>query len=332
VRRTVEAADADTAAAVEDARAVQVSLLAQVAATYVDLRGVQTQRRLTAETLDTANALLKLAQDSRREGLGDDVDVDNARAAAASLEAALPPLDQQATADRNQLALLLAAAPGSLDAELKAGDALPPAPLAVPIGLPSDLARRRPDIREAEAALHAAVARQGVAVASLYPTVSLNAGFGFEASRPAALTDWAARYLSVGPSLDVPVFDAGQRMATIKIQDVRAKAAAIAYAQTVLAALDEAEDAISAYDHERPRQTALQTAAAQSEAALDLAQRRYAAGTGNYRDVLSAKAKAQQAQLALAGSTALTDEDLVGVYRAIGGGWQAAEEAPTAHP
>lgn len=325
VRRTVEAADATTAAAQEDARAVRVTVLAQVAATYVDLRGVQTQRRVTAETLETAKSLLALARDSRREGLGNDQDVDDASAAAASLEAALPLLDQQAAADRNQLAVLLAVTPGALDAELESDAPPPPTPVRVPIGLPSDLARRRPDIREAEAALHAAVARQGVAVASLYPTVSLNAGFGFEASRPAALTDWAARYLTAGPSLDLPLFDAGQRLATVKIQDVRAKAAAVAYAQTVLGALDEAEDAVGAYNRQQTRQGSLQSAVDDSRASLALSQRRYATGSSSYREVLTAQGKLEQAQLALAASTALTDEDLIGLYRALGGGWRASE-------
>jgi multidrug efflux system outer membrane protein len=328
VRRTIEAADADTLAAEEDARAVRVVVLAEVAAAYVDLRGVQAQRALSAEALKTAQDQLRLAADSRRQGLGNDVDLHSATAAAASLEATLPILDQQASVDRNQLALLLAAAPGSLDGELQSAAPTPPAPLVVPIGLPSDLARRRPDIREAEAALHAAVARQGVAVASLYPSVSLNAGFGFEASRPAALTDWAARYLTAGPSIDVPVFDAGQRLATIRIEDARAKSAAVSYAQTVLEALDQAEDAVSAYGQQQARRASLQVSANESQAAFDLAQRSYRAGSSSYRAVLEAQAKLQQAQLALAAGAALTDEDLVGLYRALGGGWQMAEQDP----
>lgn len=327
VRRTVEAADADTLAAQEDARAVRVVVLAEIAATYIDLRGLQAQRRVTGEALATARDQLRLAAESRRQGLGNDVDVHNATAAAANLEASLPVLDQQATADRNQLAMLLAVAPGALDAELTADAATPPTPVIVPIGLPSDLARRRPDIREAEAALHAAIARQGVAVASLYPSVSLNAGFGFEASRPAALSDWAARYLTAGPSLDVPIFDAGQRLATIHIQDVRAKSAAVAYAETVLGALDQAEDAVSAYGQQKVRQDSLQAATAESRAAFELTQRSFTTGSSSYRDVLMARARLQQAELALAASTALTDQDLVGLYRALGGGWQVAEQA-----
>ncbi|MDR3512149.1 MAG: efflux transporter outer membrane subunit [Caulobacteraceae bacterium] len=327
VRRTVEAADADTAAAVEDARAVRVSLMAEVAAAYVDLRAVQARRAVTAEALETAKGLLRLAEDSRRAGLGGDLDIANARAEVATAEAALPPLDQQVSADKNQLALLLAANPGALDAELDAAKALPPVPPQVPVGLPSDLARRRPDIRRAEARLHAAVARQGVAVANLYPSISLNAGAGFEASKMANLTNWAARYMTIGPSLDLPVFDAGQRRATVKIQDVRAKEAALTYAQAVLAALHEVDDAITAYDLEQSRRTSLETAVAENRTALALAQRRYQTGSVSFRDVLDAEDKLQQAQLALTASAAATDEDLVGLYKALGGGWQAGPPA-----
>lgn len=323
VRRGVEAAQADTAAAAFDAEAVRVALRAEVASAYIDLRAVQARRRISEESVATAQGLLRLALDARAQGLGGDLDVVQARAALASAQAALPPLDQQAAEDRSQLALLLAAPPGALDAELAAPQAVPPVPPSVPAGLPADLARRRPDIRRAEAQLHAAVARQGVAVASLYPAVSLNADFGLEASKPAALTDWAARYMTVGPSLDLPVFDAGQRLANVHIQDVRAREAALAYAQTVLAAVHEAQNAITAYGQEQARRTALETAADQSRQALALAERRYRAGSVSFRDVLDAQDRLQQAELALTGSQALTDQDLVGLYKALGGGWRA---------
>ncbi len=331
VRRTVEAADADTQAAVEDARAVRVALMAEVASTYIDLRAAQAQRRVAEDDLATARALLRLAEDSRNAGLGDDLDIAGARAAAASAEAQPPPLDQRIAADKNQLALLLAARPGALDDELGAAAAVPPIPPEVPVGLPSDLARRRPDIRRAEAQLHAAVARQGVAVANLYPRLSLTAASGFEASEPAALASWAARYLTVGPTLDVPIFDAGQRLATVHLQDVRAKEAALAYARAVLGALSEVETAITAYDHEQARRASLGAAETQSRTALTLARRRYQTGWVSFRDVLNAQDKVQQAQLGLTESTAATAEDLVGLYRALGGGWEAGEPpaAPT---
>jgi NodT family efflux transporter outer membrane factor (OMF) lipoprotein len=329
VRRTVEAADANTAAAIEDGRAVRVALAAEVGATYVDLRGTQALEAAAEARLATARAVLRLAQDARRAGLGDDRSLSAAAAAVGAAEALLPPLESQAEASRSQLALLLAAKPGALDAELADPKALPPLPATVPAGLPSDLARRRPDVRRAEAQLHAAVAQQGVAAAALFPSIVLQASAGYQASRPAALTDWAARYLTLGPSLDLPVFDAGQRRANVQLQDVRAKQAALAYAQTVLNALHEVEDAMTAYGQERSRQDSLQAVFVQDRGTLDLTQRRYRAGSANYREVLDAQDRLQAAQEALIASTSAAGEDLIALYRALGGGWErGAAEAP----
>jgi multidrug efflux system outer membrane protein len=322
IRRQVEAAEADTLAAVEDSRAVQVALKAEVALAYIDLRSVQERHDLGLDNLDTARSLLRLAEDARKAGLGSDLDVANASAAVASAEAQLPPLERQAAADRNQLTLLLALHPGALDAELDTEKAVPPSPPKIPVGLPSDLARRRPDIRRAEAQLHAAVARQGVAVASLYPSVVLNATGGFQASDPANLAVWAARYMTVGPSLDLPVFDAGQRRANVRLQDVRSREAALAYAQTVLGALHEVEDAMAAYDRELARRAALQDAVDQSRKALALARERFQAGSVSFREVLDAQSQLQQADIALAASTGVAAEALVGLYKALGGGWE----------
>jgi NodT family efflux transporter outer membrane factor (OMF) lipoprotein len=323
VRRTVEAADASTEAAVQDSRAVRVALSAEVAAAYVELRGAQALRRLSEARLATARDLLRLAEQAREADLGGDQDIADAKAAVASAEAVLPPLQAQETLDRNQLALLLAENPGALETELAAPAPLPAAPRLASTGLPSDLARRRPDIRRAEAELHAAVAMQGVAVADLYPRVVLQASGGYQASHPGDLTSWAAHYLTVGPTLDLPLFDAGRRRANIQLQDVRAKEAALAYAQTVLGALHEVEDAMAVYGRERARLVALQTVVDQQNAAFDLAHRRYAAGSSAFREVLANQDRLQAAQLAQVQSAMAADEDLVALYRALGGGWEA---------
>lgn len=325
VRRSVEAAGAEAGAAIEDSRAVRVSLAAEVASTYIDLRGVEARRAVVEQAIATAESLRKLAIDARRGDLGDDLEVAAASAAVANARAQLPPLDQASAADRNRLALLLAVRPGALDAELARPAALPPTPPVVPVGLPSDLARRRPDIRGAEALLHAAVARQGVAVAMLYPSFSLGGSAGYEASRPAALSEWAAHYLNFGPTLDLPLFDGGQRRGNVRLADIHAREAALAYAQTVLVALHETEDAMEAYRQEQFRRTSLEAALAQSQAALTLAEARYQTGTVSFHDVLAARDKLQQAQLGVVASRAAASQDLVGLYRALGGGWEGAE-------
>jgi NodT family efflux transporter outer membrane factor (OMF) lipoprotein len=321
IRRETEAARAEAEAAVEDQRAVQVALMAEVAATYIDLRSAQARRAVAEQDVATAAHLLKLAQDARAAQLGSDFDVAGAQAALASSRAELPPLDQQARVDKDRLAVLLALKPGELDAELGGQAAPPPLPAAVPAGLPSELARRRPDIRAAEAQLHAAVARQGVAVATLYPSLSLTGGAGYQAGSTSALTDWAARYTTIGPAIDLPIFDAGQRRANVRIADAGAKAAALAYAQTVLAALQETEDAMSGYQQEQLRLGELDAAVAEARRALDLAQDRFRAGSISFRDVLDAQSRLQQAEMAWTASRAAAAENLVALYRALGGGW-----------
>ena len=251
-------------------------------------------------------------------------DPENPAVAAASAEAELPPLDRQIAADKNQLALLLALQPGALDAELDRAAKPLVTPPPVPLSLPANLARRRPDVRRAEAQLHAAVARQGVATAALYPAISLNTGFGYQASNTARLGAWAAHYLTAGPSLDLPIFDAGQRRANVRLMDLRARSAALTYAQTVLTALHEVNDAITAYAAAQRQEARLAEAADAERAALALARRSFQAGATSFRDVLLAQDKQAQADLALSQASAQTAQAVVSLYRALGGGWPEA--------
>ena len=307
VRRAVEAADADTDAALWDARAVRVALMAEIAAAYLDLRAAEARRGVAGEAVSTSQALFKLARASRGQGLTNDVDLAAAAGAAASAEAELPPLDRQIAADKNQLALLLALQPGALDAELDRAAKPLVTPPPVPLSLPANLARRRPDVRRAEAQLHAAVARQGVATAALYPAISLNTGFGYQASNTARLGAWAAHYLTAGPSLDL-----------------RARSAALTSAQTVLTALHEVNDAITAYAAAQRQEARLAEAADAERAALALARRSFQAGATSFRDVLLAQDKQAQADLALSQASAQTAQAVVSLYRALGGGWPEA--------
>ena len=182
IRRTVEAATAQVKAAEDEQASVRLAVRAEVAAAYVDLRDAQRKRHLAAQNIRTGERLMQLVEKSRAAGLSNDIDLASAKGQLAGLKATLPGLEARIRTDENQLTLLIAAAPGSLDDELGARAAPPLAPARIAVGLPSDLARRRPDIRRAEDALHAAVAMQGVATASLYPTFALNAGLGYEAA------------------------------------------------------------------------------------------------------------------------------------------------------
>lgn len=323
VRRSIEAADATTQASIEDRNDMLVSLQGDVARYYIDLRATQLRRSVLEDDLTSQRDILDLTRDRARVGIGNDVDVANAAAEVTSTEAQLPPATAEIAQDINQLSLLLALPPGGLRAELDTAKPVPPVPPQVPVGLPADLARRRPDIRRAEAQLHAATAQIGVAVAQLFPQLTLNADVGVQAQRFADLSSWAGRFFSLGPSLEIPVFSGGSRRATVRLQDVKAQEAAVAYASTVLSALHEVENALTVYGTEQSRHASLAETLAQNRIALNLAQQRYQSGIANFLDVLDAERTLQQTELSLADSTAAVSTDLVALYKALGGGWQS---------
>jgi NodT family efflux transporter outer membrane factor (OMF) lipoprotein len=321
VRRSVEAAEAGLEVSVEDQRAVLVSVLADVAQSYLELRGAQAHLRVAQENLATINELLDLTRQRRAAGLTTHIDLANAVAQATLARAELPAFGLQITQNINQLSQLLGREPQALRAELDDAAPVPSVPPDVSIGVPADLARRRPDIREAEANLHVATAQIGVAVADLFPRLTLAASGGFQSETPGNLLEWASRFGSIGPTLSLPIFDRG-RWKTVRLYDVRAQEAALAYQRTVLNALHEVENALAAYSADQQRRTWLDATVAQNRDALALSRQRYESGVATFIDVLDVERTLQQNQLALADSVTAVSTDLVRVYRALGGGWQ----------
>lgn len=321
VRRSVEAADAALQVSVEDHRAVMVSVLADVSQSYMELRAAQARLAIAKENLATIDELLDLTRQRRAAGLTTQIDVINAMAQDTATRAELPVFDLEITQSINQLSQLLAREPQALRAELDGAAPVPEARSDVSIGLPADLARRRPDIREAEANLHAATAQIGVAVANLFPRLTLAANGGFQSETAGNLLEWASRFVSFGPTLDLPIFDQG-RWKTVRLYDVRAQEAALAYQRTVLNALHEVENALAAYGADQQRRAWLDATVAQNRDALTLSRQRYASGLATFIEVLDAERTLQQNQLALAESIGAVSTDLVRIYRTLGGGWQ----------
>ena len=326
VRRSVEAADAGVQVSVEDYRAVMISVLADVAQSYVELRGAQARLHIPMENLATVDELLDLTRQRRAAGLTTHIDVSNAVAQAAVTQAELPTFELQITQSINQLSQMLGREPGALRAELDGAAPMPAVPLEVSIGLPAELARRRPDIREAEANLHVATAQIGVAVANLFPRLTLGATGGVQSAAADNLLEWASRFGSFGPTLELPVFDLG-RWKTVHLSDVRAQEAALAYQRTVLNALHEVENALAAYGADQQRRVWLSAAVAQNLDVLALSKQRYESGVVTFIDVLDMQRTLQQNQLSLADSNAAASADLVRVYRTLGGGWQGIQPA-----
>ncbi len=322
VRRSVEAANADMQASIEDERDVTVSLASDVAEAYIDLRGSQLRKSILEQSLATQRDVLELTRQRWNAGLTTDLDVENAASEVSATEAQLPLADREITEDINQLSELMTRKPDALRAELQQTKPVPPVPPTVPIGLPSDLARRRPDIRRAEASLHAATARIGVAVADLFPELTLSVAGGYQSEGLSELIEAASRFATLGPTIDLPIFDAGARRATIRLQDVKAKEAAIDYARTVLGALNEVENALAAYGADQDRRVSLAAAVDASRNALTLARQRYEGGVTSFIEVLDAERTLQQNQLSLADATTAVSSDLVLLYKTLGGGWQ----------
>jgi NodT family efflux transporter outer membrane factor (OMF) lipoprotein len=321
LRRTAEAADATLQVSVEDQRAVQVSLLAQVAQAYLQLRSAQAREAVARQDLATAQDLLQLTQQRYAAGLATELDVRDAAAQTSQTQATLSPLALAGTQAMHQLAVLLGAEPESLRSTLSGAVPIPAVPALVTIGLPAQLARRRPDIREAEANLHAATAQVGVAVADLYPRLTLSASGGLQSDTLGSLLRWSSLFGSAGPALDIPLFDRG-RWKSVRLYDLRSREAALRYQSTVLTALREVEDAAAAYQADQRQRQWLTDTVAQNRAALELARQRYESGVTDFIDVLDAQRALQQNQQALIASTASVSLDLVALYRALGGGWQ----------
>ena len=330
VRRELEGADATLEASADARRDGLVSVLAEVARDYVQLRGTQTQLQIARDNINTEQESRSLSQDRFRSGLTTELDVANAAAELHATEAQIPQLEQQQAQAINALSLLLGEGPGALQAELIPPGAVPPVPPRVPMGVPSELARRRPDIRQAEAQLHAATADIGVAVAEFYPKITLDGSIGLQALKAKDLGNWAARQYGLGPTISLPIFEGGRLRATLELRKVQQQEAALNYQQTVLQAWHDVDNALTAYAAEQSRHDALAGAVTENARALQLSKDRYRQGVTDFLNVLDAERTLLSAQLQLAESATTVSSNLVQLYKALGGGWEPTYPVETA--
>lgn len=324
VRRGVEAAKADYQAAEEDRRNVQVQIAAEVANDYVFLRGVQRQLEIARGNLELQkkNAELVRRLFNNGNGFNSRLDVANADASVATTASSIPVLETQRRQTIYAIALLLAEEPGALVGELSVPQPIPLAPPEVPVGLPTDLLRRRPDVRRAVAQLHAATARIGVAESELYPRFSLTGEFAYSSNKAASLLDWSSHFWSVGPAVSWPLFDAGRIRSNIAIQSEAQFQALLSYRSTVLTALNDVENAIVAYAQEQEHRQALADAVTANKQAVDLATVLYSQGQTDFLNVLSAQQRLFSSEDALAQSDGAVTTNLIALYKSLGGGWE----------
>ena len=320
VRRAVEASEADSEAQKAMLELARLSIVGDVVNSYWSLRGTQQQIALAKDDENALNERLTIIKARTDGGALDDTDFERQRSELAVTRANLIELQAQEGVATNQLLLLLNEHPGALNdllrynpGSLSAGT-LP----QLALGIPSDVALNRPDIRAAEAQLHAATARIGVAQAELYPSITLGAKINMDTYSTDNFTEWGSRAWSVGPSLNLPLFDRGRRKATVVLRETDQQQAAVDYHKTVLKAWQEIDDALSRYAAAQQKLTQQQTRAESSVQALRLIEARYNGGLTSFIDVLDAQRSDIQARQSLAESQREVKTTWAAVNRSVG--------------
>jgi multidrug efflux system outer membrane protein len=322
-RRNIEAAGADLRAALEDRRDVLVSLVGEVGTNYISLRGLQQQLAIARKNLEAQSHTAEITRKRYEAGFVGALDVANANAQVATTQSQIPLLESQARGTIYSLGVLLGREPAALAKDLARKAPIPPTPPEIPVGLPSELLRRRPDIRRAEAQLHAATARIGVATADLFPRFFLTGSFGFSSNDLTKLSNLNnSKFWSFGPTVTWPIFAGGRIRWNIKVQDALQEQALLTYEKSVLTALKDVETALVAYAKEQEHRRALAEAVTNNRKAVDLAMKLYIAGKTDFLNVLTAQLNLYTSENALVQSTGTVDTNLIALYKALGGGWE----------
>ncbi len=333
-RRTAEAASAELEAEEENLRDVLVTLLAEIALNYLDLRTVQARLRVTEENLTAQQETADLAQLRRQAGLTDELAVEQSRYNLESTRSQIPSLRTAIESAKNRLAVLTGSAPGELHRRLDAVEPVPAPPAEIAVGVPAETLRQRPDIRRAERSLAAQTARIGAATADLYPRLRLFGSIGLESLSAGNLFDARSLARSIGPSLSWPLFDAGAIRSNIEVQSALQEQALCQYEATVLGALEEVENALQAYQDELERKRTLARAVEAARKAVELSRIKYEAGLTDFVSVLEAERSHLGFEDQMAQSAGNVAADLVRIYKALGGGWDAlaSKEARGGNP
>lgn len=328
IRRGIEAAEANLEAEQEHSHDLLLSLIGEVAHSYIDLRLAQRQADITRANLAAQEAVLELIRVRSRAGLVSELEVAQAETLVADTRAKLPSYDLAAKQAIHALGVLLGQEPMALAASLSQPGALPRVDGAVTAELPVELLRRRPDLRAAERKLASASAQIGVASADLYPKLNLTAFLGLQNPNLMQITP-VGKSWSLGAAAAMPLFNWGRIRANIAAKEAQRDEWLHAYQAAVLNALRDVEDSLAAQAEESQRRQALAEGLQAAGTALQLALERYRKGLTSFLDVLDAERNRHAAESQLADSQAQLAADRVALYKALGGGWQVfAEPAP----
>ncbi len=321
VARQIESANATYEASVEGYRDIMVLLYAEVASRYVELRTQQKRLAVTRRNAEGQRASLKLADIRVQGGVSPVLDSYQAQTNLATTESDIPPLEQAVQEALNRLAVLLGEYPRSLHCELLEPAPIPTVPTELPMVLPYNMVRQRPDIRRAERELAARTAEVGVAVSDLYPQFTITGTFGFGAEQLSQLYTASAWNYSTGPSFRWALFQSGRIRANIRSSECAVQEALAVYEQTLLLASEEVENGMVGYNKELERRVDLERAVAAAEKSLESVLDIYRAGNTDFLNVLNTQRALFELQDRLAISEGLAVGNLIGFYKALGGGW-----------
>ncbi|HUB66664.1 MAG TPA: efflux transporter outer membrane subunit [Candidatus Methylacidiphilales bacterium] len=329
VRRNVESANANIEAAKENIHDVQITLISEVALNYIQLRSFQEQIAIARENLQSQQHTADLTRQRLAVGFASALDTANADAQVSTTASEIPVLETSLRQNIYALSVLLGRPPADLLDDLSKPSPVPLTPPKIPLGLPSDLLRRRPDIREAEAQLHAATAQIGVAIADFFPKFSLTGSLNYQNNLLGTLFAGSSLAWSVGPQVTWPILQGGSVASNVRLQKALRDQAYLTYRKTVLIALQDVENSLVAFNKEWDHRQALSNAYTQNRRALDLSKQLYSQGTTDFLNVLTAERSVYASQAALAQSKQAISTDLVALYKALGGGWEDADRDVT---
>lgn len=329
VRRENEAARANEDALVADLHAAQVSVAAEVARTYFELRGAQSRYAVAKGNADNQLGTLQYTEARLQYGRGTEFDQQRALAQLASTRSRVPDQQIAITNAMHRLAVLCGLTPDALQGELAASADLPPLPRLVSIGKPEDLLRRRPDVAGAERRLAMATADIGIATADYFPRVTFNGEAGFSVHNLSSVGDGGSDSYSFGPSISWAALDLGRVHARVQQRKAAADGALALYEQSVLRALEETSNTLVAYGQNRHKLDLLDESAQASGRAVQLARARFEAGAADFIDVLDAERSELDAEDQLAQARTQTATSLVAVYKSLGGSWAANDVVAT---
>jgi len=321
LRSALSASDADAQAAQSSLAQVQVSMAAEVAVTYIDLRGLQARLAIARSNLAAQMETLQIARWRAQAGLASSLDVEQAVAASEQTAAQIPVLVSSLAQDHSSLAVLTGQAPGSLNALLTGQAAIPLAPDTLALAIPAQTLRQRPDVRAAEYKVQAALARVSQADAARYPGFQISGSIGLRALTLGALSNGASTVQALLAGVSVPLFDGGAARAQVRAQEAALEQTRVAYQATVLTALKDVEDALVSLQSNQERLIRLQSAAEAAANADLLSHQRYASGLIDFRTVLDTQRTLLSTQDAVQSTRASLSADHVRLYKALGGGW-----------